>query len=340
MKLILRFLFVIVILAAVSGFTAAFYLWNELQSPDTPPSSDQFRIIQGDTLTGIASRLEKEGFIKSAPAFSIFSRFKRTTASMKVGLYQLEPGLSGMEVHDLLVSGAQKLYRITIPEGWTVRRIADFLEEQGITGKEEFISVVTQGGLLKEHGFDLASSEGFLYPDTYLFPREYPAEKVAEAFIENFFFVLGDIYPEYKELTSGEIDKVVRLASVVEREYRVNEEAPLIASVFYNRLNQGIKLQSCATVAYIITEIQGKPHPERLFFSHLEIPSEFNTYIHEGLPPVPISNPGATALDAAFNPAETDYLFFVVKDPAAGTHNFSRSYNEHLNARDLYLKTR
>ena len=141
-------------------------------------------------------------------------------------------------------------------------------------------------------------------------------------------------------MTSGEIDDVVRLASVVEREYRVPEEAPLIASVFYNRLEQGIKLQSCATVAYIITEIHGKPHPDRLFFSHLEIPSEFNTYLYEGLPPLPISNPGATALEAAFHPADTDYLFFVVKDPDAGTHNFSRSYNEHLNAKDLYLKTR
>jgi len=340
MKLLLKFLFIIIIIAAVIGFTAAFYLWNELRPPEHGPLSDQFRVVQGDTLIGIASRLETEGFIRSSTAFSLFSRIKGTTTSMKVGLYQLEPGLNGIEVHNILVTGAQKLFRITIPEGWTVRKIAEFLEEQGITDKEEFISVVTQGSLLKKHGFDLTSSEGFLYPDTYLFPREYPAEKVAAAFIENFFFILKDIYPGYKQLTSGEIDKAVRLASVVEREYRVIEEAPLIASVFYNRLNQGIKLQSCATVAYIITEIQGKPHPERLFFSHLEIPSIFNTYLHEGLPPAPISNPGAAALDAAFHPADTDYLFFVVKDPVEGTHNFSRSYNEHLNAKDLYLKTR
>jgi UPF0755 protein len=325
---------------AVMGFAAAFYFWNEMQPPVTSSSSDQFRVVQGDTLSEIASRLEEAGFIRSSAFFSLYSRFKGTTSAMKVGLYQLEPGLNGMEVHDILVSGAQKLYRITIPEGWTVRKIADFLEEQGITNKEEFISVVTEGGLLRAHGFDLSSSEGFLYPDTYLFPREYPAEKVAATFIENFFTILEDIYPDYKQLTSGEIDEVVRLASVVEREYRVPEEAPLIASVFYNRLKQGIKLQSCATVAYIITEIQGKPHPDRLFFSHLEIPSEFNTYLYEGLPPLPISNPGATALEAAFHPAETDYLFFVVKDPDAGTHNFSRSYNEHLNAKDLYLKTR
>ena len=310
MKLVLRLFLIGIIIAAVIAFTAAFYLWNELQPPETPAAADQFRVIQGDTLTGIADRLEEEGFIRSASVFSLFSRIKGTSAAMKVGLYQLEPGLNGMAVHDILVSGAQKLYRVTIPEGWSVGKIAEYLAHEGITDRDDFIQVVTQGGMLKEHGFDLLSSEGFLYPDTYLFPKDYPAEKVAAAFLENFFTILKEIYPHYKGLTSGEIDQKVRLASVVEREYRVAEEAPLIASVFVNRLDQGIKLQSCATVAYIITEIQGKPHPDRLFFSHLEIPSEFNTYIHEGLPPAPISNPGATALDAAFHPADTDYLFF------------------------------
>ncbi|WP_255947327.1 endolytic transglycosylase MltG [Brucepastera parasyntrophica] len=133
-------------------------------------------------------------------------------------------------------------------------------------------------------------------------------------------------------------EKVI-LASIVEREYQIREEAPLIASVFANRLKIGMGLQSCATIEYIITEIQGLPHPVRLYDRDLEIRSDYNTYLWAGLPPSPISNPGLIALNAAFNPAKTNYLYFRLTDSESGAHTFTRSLDEHVSAgRNLTVK--
>jgi len=128
------------------------------------------------------------------------------------------------------------------------------------------------------------------------------------------------------------------MASIVEREYRADDEAPLIASVFYNRLKRNVGLESCATLEYIITEIQNKAHPEYITLDDEKINSPYNTYKWAGLPPGPISNPGKIALEAAFHPAKTSYMYFVLKDAQAGRHFFSRDLSEHNQAKYLYLK--
>jgi len=340
MKILLRILTTFIILGVIGIIAGTGFFWYQLQPPSQVVEEVQFVISQGDTMGIIASNLEETGLIKSAPFFSLYSRIRGTASLMKTGLYFLEGGNSAFDIHNILLSGKQKLFRVTIPEGWTVKQIAGLLDDKGITDGEGFIEVVNSGDLLTSRGFDVESLEGFLYPDTYLFQLDFPPEKTALVFIDNFFKNFEMAVPNFESLTSGEIYNTLVLASVVEREYRVNEEAPLISSVFHNRIEQGIKLQSCATVAYVITDIQGKNHPERLFFRDLEIESPFNTYKYEGLPPAPISNPGYTALEAAFNPAETDFLFFVVKDSQEGTHTFSRSYNEHLSAKNLFIKSR
>lgn len=321
-------------------FSASLFFWFQMQPPKQMPEVSEFKISRGETLGDIAANLKKQQLIRSSSVFTLYGRLKGTAASMKTGLYRIGGGLSALKIHALLVSGEQLLHRVTLPEGFTVRQIASHLADEGITNEGNFLAIANSGELLRPYGFKVESLEGFLYPDTYLFPLDFPAEKTARTIIENFFFNLRQIAPNYDMLPSGEIFKKVILASVIEREYRVKEEAPLIASVFYNRLNQGMKLQSCATIAYVITEIQGKPHPERLYFSHLAIESEFNTYLYGGLPPASISNPGAAALAAAFQPAQTDYLFFVVNDVQKGDHTFSRTHSEHLNAKNLYLKAR
>jgi UPF0755 protein len=132
----------------------------------------------------------------------------------------------------------------------------------------------------------------------------------------------------------------VIIASIVEREYRVDEEAALMAGVFYNRLGIGMALQSCATVDYVITEIQGRPHPDVLYTRDIEIRDPYNTYIRPGLPPGPISFPGAVALNAAFFPAASEYLYFRLVDSAAGRHYFSKTLDDHIRAGVLYVKRR
>jgi len=133
--------------------------------------------------------------------------------------------------------------------------------------------------------------------------------------------------------------KRIILASIVEREYRLSEEAPRIAGVFWNRLRIGMALQSCATVVYIITEIQGKPHPEILYNRDIEIKHPFNTYLNRGLPPGPIANPGMTALKAVFRPEASRYLYFRLLDPKTGKHYFSESLDEHIKAGSLAVKS-
>jgi UPF0755 protein len=182
------------------------------------------------------------------------------------------------------------------------------------------------------------SLEGYLYPDTYYFPAGYPAEAVVEQMATNFFDHLKLIAPETTGLSPRALHEKLIVASIVEREYRRAGEAPLIASVFYNRLRYNIGLESCATLEYIITDIEDRPHPPYLTAEDKKINSPYNTYKWAGLPPGPISNPGRVALEAALRPPSTRYFYFVLKDPASGSHYFSESLKQHNWAKYLYLK--
>ena len=180
--------------------------------------------------------------------------------------------------------------------------------------------------------------EGYLFPDTYFVPAPFSGEAMAELMAKTFFDTVQRIEPGWKDLDRDALHETVIMASIVEREYRADDEAPLIASVFYNRLKRNIGLESCATLEYIITEIQKKAHPEYITLDDEKIDSPYNTYKWAGLPPGPISNPGRIALEAAFHPAKTDYLYFVLRDQQAGRHFFSSDLNEHNQAKYLYLK--
>jgi UPF0755 protein len=155
---------------------------------------------------------------------------------------------------------------------------------------------------------------------------------------DTFFKRLENTGTDFLTLTPKELNDKVILASIVEREYRVDDEAPLMAGVFYNRLNIGMALQSCATLEYIITEIQGRPHPTAIYDRDIAIQDPYNTYNRRGLPPGPISAPGRVALNAVFHPAASDYLYFRLVNPAEGRHYFSKSFDEHIRAGVLYVK--
>jgi len=158
--------------------------------------------------------------------------------------------------------------------------------------------------------------------------------------VNTFFIRLKKIYPDYEKLKKKDLYSKVILASIVEREYRNPDEAALMAGVFYNRLNRSnpIPLGSCATIAYIITDIEKKPHPGSITYKDLKIESPYNTYINRGLPPGPISNPGEVALRAVFYPVNSDYLYFLLKNPESGQHEFTKTLSEHTAAYNIYIK--
>jgi UPF0755 protein len=299
---------------------------------------EEFTVYRGESLLSIAERLEQKGFIRSADFLIWLSRWKGTEKQYRVGHYRIPKGKSTLFIHDLLVKGTQALYRVTVPEGWTLSRIARMLESKGIVSASEFLAATKQEEILKKYGIPASSAEGYLFPETYYFPKEYPAIRVVERMVETFFQRVSEILRDDTLPTGKELFHRVILASIVEREYRDPEEAPLIASVFFNRLKIRMPLGSCATVEYVLTEELGKPHPDVLTYADLEVPSLYNTYKHSGLPPGPICNPGVTALKAAFYPADTEYRYFVLKDPEAGRHYFSKTLQEHMQAKVVYLK--
>ncbi len=310
---------------------------------DSPVSADPaegviVEIGKGETLRSISENLAEKKLIRSPFLLQIISRIKGTDMKMKSGQYSIRSSMSTLSIHNLIVSGSGLLYKITVPEGLTSSRISLIMEKNRISSAAEFINAVNDKEIIAKFNINSDSLEGYLFPDSYLFPQNYPAGKVVTFMVENFFRQLESIYPGYRTLLAEEIREKITIASIVEREYRVEKEAPLIASVFFNRINKKIPLGSCATVEYVITEIQKKPHPEFLTYDDIAIASPYNTYIHRGLPPSPISNPGRIAINAAFNPAESDFLYFLLKDRTSGEHFFSRKLSEHNEARVLYLK--
>ena len=338
MKIIKKFIITIIFAFIVSLIVGPviFYYYSLPVS-----ESDEVIVIQierGETLRSISTKLEENHLIRSRFIMMAISRVMGTEQQMKSGQYGISRNMNTMEIHRLIYSGAAMLYRVTIPEGLTVSRIAAILEDAQITDRESFFYAVASRELIRKFNIPGYSLEGYLFPDSYMFPQNYSAERVVSHMVSNFFKRLALVYPEYKNKTPGEINDRVILASIIEREYRVPREAPMMASVFWNRLNIGMQLGSCATIEYIITEILGRPHPTRITYADLRLESDYNTYTRFGLPPGPISNPGEIALNAAFNPAETDYLFFLLRNRDTGEHFFSTRLADHNRARDLYLR--
>ncbi|MGP1586868.1 MAG: endolytic transglycosylase MltG [Treponemataceae bacterium] len=301
--------------------------------------SYQLKVRKGEGMRSIASRLAENKLIKSEHAFYIYSRLKKPV--IKAGIYNVSSNLSVKQIIELLSNGTQFQIVISVHEGLTMRRIGQLLEEKDICSKQDFLNSCFNKTLLEKYGLisdKIESFEGFLFPDTYFFYPEMDSDSVVCTMVDNFFEKVSTING-FSKLNLDQKYYVLRLASIVEREYRLPEEAPLIASVFANRLRQNIGLYSCATVEYIITEIKGLAHPDVITYEDLKINSPYNTYKYAGLPPSPISNPGLIALNAACNPPKTSYYFFRLADPKTGKHHFSDNFDEHTEVgRNLSVK--
>jgi UPF0755 protein len=327
---------IVFLVFAGAGAAVLVYLDSPVPAADEKPLA--FAIGRGESLSSVARRLEEEKLIRSAQFLVGLSKLRRTETSFQRGSYLVPRGKTTREIHDFFITGSQLLVRVTIPEGWALTRTAALFEEKNICTGAEFLRAAENRELLASLDIPAGSALGYLFPDTYFFPEEFPAERVIAEMAANFRAHLAEMAPDFEGREPRELHERVTLASIIEREYRDPAEAPLMASVFYNRLGIKMPLGSCATVEYIITEIQKKPHPGYLTYKDLEIDSSYNTYRHTGLPPGPICNPGRAALGAALFPAKTDYWYFVLKDPQAGTHFFSRNLQEHNTAKVVYLK--
>jgi len=308
--------FVVAILAAA---------WWEVR-PVGPGTPIAVMIPKGASTWRIGEDLARAGLVRDARALVIATMLRRAAGRLRHGEYLLAPSQSALQIVDALVKGEVVLHRVTIPEGYTIRQIADLLSVAGLADRDRFLNLALRGGRgLRRPGLaDLPvdSLEGYLFPDTYQFARGLETEGLLGAIVDRFETAVGITLRSSAEARGVTLHQLLTVASMIERETRVPDERRIVASVIYNRLAKGMRLEIDATVLYALGR-----HKDVVTLEDLAVDSPYNTYRYPGLPPGPIANPGLAAITAAAGPAQTPYLFYVLKPD--GHHYFSRTLEEH-----------
>jgi UPF0755 protein len=291
-----------------------------------------FDFGRGESLKSIATALEERKVIKSAGFFVLYARLHGDAGRLKAGYYQLSDALSPVEILRRMVAGEVFVFRFTVPEGYSIYQIAELLSERRMFDKGVFLKECFNRSLLSELGIEGKSVEGYLYPSTYdIKPGISPAD-VIRLMVKQFEKVYQKDFSGRAPECGLSKREVIILASMIEKEAMASVERPIIASVFHNRLQRGMPLQSDPTAVYGVRAFAGSVTKEDICRN-----TPYNTYLIGGLPPGPIGNPGREAIEAVINPAKTDYLYFVAKKD--GTHFFSRTLEEHNLAVRRFLKS-
>lgn len=338
----LTIIFVVLIVAAVA---AALWLRAELARPYRGFSAPQafVEIPRGTSRWGIANLLQRRGVIHSRLAFLALSE-RHHRWVLQAGEYMFDHAVTPREAFAQIVGGHIFVHVVVIPEGWTMFDIAAELEHQRLCSKAEFLSVASSPALVSDLASHAKDLEGFLFPSTYQFSRNASPRDMAATMVRQFreeWSKIQTATPQPPPAAAPERDpvqtkpspslpaltpvEIVTLASLVERETPQPQERPIVASVFYNRLKLDLPLQCDPTVQYAL-DLAGKP-TAKVTAEDLRVQSPYNTYLHRGLPPGPIANPGDASLRAALHPAQTHYLYFVAN--GSGGHFFARTLEEH-----------
>jgi UPF0755 protein len=282
-------------------------------------------IPSGQTFKITMNILFKAGIIKSPFKFNMVARLKGYDKQLKAGEYALAASMSPIEILEKLVKGEVKLYKLTVPEGLNIYQIAELVAHAGFAEQAVFIESATDAAFAREHGLPAETFEGYLYPETYYFPKNVSTKTIVSSMVKRFRLVFKPEWEERGQQLGFSIHQVVTLASIIEKETGAPFERSLISSVFHNRLKKKMRLESDPTVIYGLKNFDGN-----LNRKHLETLTPYNTYKIRALPPGPISNPGSESLEAALYPADTAYIYFVSKKN--NTHQFSTNFNDHNQA--------
>ncbi|MCI8631150.1 MAG: endolytic transglycosylase MltG [Firmicutes bacterium] len=292
-------------------------------------------IPTGSSTAKIGEILEENGIIGNAGDFKLYGRIKKYDGRLKAGEYSLAPSMNLEEIFGILVGGHSNTDRFTVPEGLTVSQTADILAEKQLINRDEFMRLIAEGNFDYQFIDGLPAGEnrleGFLFPETYEIFTSAAEEDIINRMLSQFDFVFTDEYYRRAEELGYSVYDIVTIASLIEREARVDEERETVASVIYNRLAAGQQLQIDATVQYALGE-----QKERLTYKDLEVDSPYNTYKVPGLPAGPICSPGRASIEAALYPADTNYYYYVLKSKDEITHNFAATYSEFLTYKSQY----
>ncbi len=291
------------------------------------------QIERGMNIGEISQFLAEQKIITQPLLFTDFARLLGKDQQIKAGEYNLSASFSPEEILGLLVEGKSVLYKLTIPEGYTTKQIAQLVEKAGLAEKDEFIKAIHDRQLIDKWNIQGDSLEGYLFPDTYNLPKMLQAKDIANLMVRHFFAHISRAwYKRIDEMGFG-LHEIITLASLIEKEAGVDSERALVSAVYHNRLKKNIRLQCDPTVIYTIPDFDGN-----LTREHLKYDSPYNTYRYKGLPPGPIANPGQASIYAALYPEKVDYQYFVSRND--GTHKFSVTLKEHNRAVYKYQKRR
>lgn len=293
-----------------------------------------FEVPRGEPLTLTARRLEERGVIVSSLLLRTALWLERPAASVKAGTYRFDRPLSLAEVQRKLTAGDVAYHRITIPEGYDLVQVMVLLVEAGLGSIPGYAAAIRHNAMISDLDPSAPDLEGYLLPDTYHFDFRAREGEILQRMVSNFRAFWDADRREQARRLGMSVREVVTLASLVEKETGTPAERPLVSAVFHNRLRLGMKLMCDPTVVYAVRTV--KEYDGIIHQSDLRLDSPYNTYLYPGLPPGPICNPGRAALDAALQPASTDYLYFVSRND--GTHQFSATYDQHSQAVNRYQR--
>jgi UPF0755 protein len=322
-------------LAAVVLLAGSVWLAVGLYLPQDLPTEDVvLEVERGAGVSAIARSLAAGNLIRNKTAFLAGYRLFFYPRRIKAGEYSFSSPLPAKEILNMLVKGKVLLHAVTIPEGLTGQEIGPLIAPLLAEGAEGFAAVFHQTETIAGLDPKAADLEGYLFPETYSFPKGVSAEEAVGTMVGLFRRVFDGLWAERPASLRLSVRETVILASLVEKETSITEEKKLVSAVFHNRLRLGMKLDCDPTIIYAL-KLKGT-YDGRLGKKDMTLDSPYNTYRYAGLPPGPICNPGREALQAALVPADEEFLYFVSRND--GSHHFSRTFREHLAAVRLYQK--
>lgn len=325
-----------IVLAAVGCLGAALIaaaamLSNSCSYSELPPQPAEdelvyIRIAPGMSSNEIGTLLEQEGVIDSQLQFWLAVKLNAADSSFKVGIFELSKDMRPGDALNVLVNGQSVAARVTIPEGLNVREVAKLFADKGLADEQEFLAEAKNFA-----PYDYIEAvpkadyriEGFLFPDTYDFANDATPKDIMQKMADEFDNKLTAEMRQQAAERNMSIYELVTMASLVEKEARYPEDRPIIAQVFFKRLDINMPLQTDTTLQYLLDEAK-----EDLTIADTKMDSPYNTYQHYGLPPGPIASPGIASIEAVLNPASTDYLYFVAD--RQGNNHYSYTYDEHM----------
>lgn len=324
---------VLLVMAAMIWAAVDLVVYARRPGPFTGPGPVIVTVSPGQPFGLTVRALHSEGVISHPHKFKLVARGLKLDRKIIAGEYEFSSAATPLKVLEDLNKGRVRLRRVTVPEGYNLVQIAEAVAAAGICDKQSFFAAVADPALADRMKMPATGFEGYLFPDTYYFSKNTKAEQIVASMTGQFEKTFGDDWRRRAESLGFTVHEIVTLASIIEKETGCPEERPLVASVFHNRLKQGMRLDSDPTVIYGISGFNGN-----LTREDLKQPTPYNTYVIHGLPPGPIASPGAASLQAALYPAGTEYLYFVATGEKG--HYFSKTLEEHNQAVRRYQLNR